>query len=469
MRYLFLLLLLAPMVGLATTIKCSNIEYANKDLQFFQLSDPISGERELAFSLKFDASGVATAGIGNSTSLYVFSDFGVYRGMLLLLPGKTINLKFPPLREKSFGDEKNPYFRPVTFWFQTLNSKNLNDKISKFDQELNALTNKYFDELYFNQSKTVYDSLIYILNESFTEKPSQAFMHHKALQLQFIKADVFRQRPEAFSEIFEGIGSEYWTHQAFVALFDKTFNNQLSFSAKAIGGQDIFAAVQNEDSKNLLTFVKKKYKVSGHMADLVLLKLLHDGFYSGDFSQTAIKKMVLSPMFSNHANPVIKKAAQNINYKFTFLQVGSEAPAICLKDFEGLQHCSDSGQEKFKYIVFADTETIVCQEHLKYLSRINELFQKHLAIFIVLRDTDKQAIKTFFAENKIPGIKTIDTGNKQIMHYKVRSFPTCYLLNEKHAVQFSNTKAPLDGFEQQFGTFLRNELFIRQRNQYQNK
>ena len=25
----------------------------------------------------------------------------------------------PPLREKSFADEKNPFFEPVAFWFNT--------------------------------------------------------------------------------------------------------------------------------------------------------------------------------------------------------------------------------------------------------------------------------------------------------------------------------------------------------------
>jgi len=34
-------------------------------------------------------------------------------------------------------------------------------------------------------------------------------------------------------------------------------------------------------------------------------------------------------------------------------------------------------------------------------------------------------------------------------------------------VVFQQTKAPLDGFEQQFGAFLRQELFERQRNQSQ--
>jgi hypothetical protein len=84
---------------------------------------------------------------------------------------------------------------------------------------------------------------------------------------------------------------------------------------------------------------------------------------------------------------------------------------------------------------------------------------------VVLRNTDRAGIDRFFEENKVPATILIDTENEAIEEYKVRSFPQCFLLNEKHQVVFDDAKAPLNGFEQQFGTWLRNELFMRQRNQ----
>ncbi len=108
---------------------------------------------------------------------------------------------------------------------------------------------------------------------------------------------------------------------------------------------------------------------------------------------------------------------------------------------------------------------VVCREHLKYLETIQQNFQKHLEIIIVLRETEPDEVKKFITENKIPGIKLMDTNNEYISKYKIKSFPYCFLLDEKHTIQFTNAKAPLDGFEQQFGPFLRNTLFQRQRNQ----
>ena len=108
---------------------------------------------------------------------------------------------------------------------------------------------------------------------------------------------------------------------------------------------------------------------------------------------------------------------------------------------------------------------MVSREHLKYLSRINELFNKNLEIYVILRDTNLDSIKAFFNENKVPAHILIDKGDVFSNEYKVRSYPQCFLLNEKNEVVFEDTKAPLNGFEQQFGNWLRNELFMRQRNQ----
>lgn len=461
----FLLFCVLPFSGSTLTVRCSNPEYSNKQLIFYKLSDPISGDKKVAFTLNFDDAGKCTAEVNSTQTVYTFCDFGIYRGMLLLEPGKSINLRLPPFREKSFANQKNPYFTPTSFWFVSESKDKLTDRISEFEQRLNFLSDKNFNELYLRQSKIVYDSVCAQLNAAFPETTPIAFVNHKNLKTALIKADIFRLHPQEYSEIFNTIKPEFWTYQAFTALFEKTFDGQLSFSAKAIKGKEVSIAVQNQDIPALLGFTKSKYKVSGKMTELVLLKLLHDGFYSNDFSKAAIKNMVAAEFFSKNSNAIIKTAAKNCGKKFIFLQKGNLAPEICLNDLSDKKSCTNSGATKFKYLVFADAETMVCQEHLKYLNRINELFSKHLDIFVVLRNTNKKGINTFFAKNTVAGVKMIDLDNTFSTKYKIRSFPQCILLDEKHKVVFSDTKAPLDGFEQQFGTYLRNELFMRQRNQ----
>lgn len=462
---LFLSFFLVIRQALSVEIRCQNAEYAEKTLEFTEYSDPISGKTEPVFKLTFDSSGKALANVDIKETTYIFSDFGVFRGMLFLEAGKNIELKLPPFKEKSFADKKNPYFQPVSFWFITENKNQLTDKVSDFDQFFNYLTDKYFNQLYIKQSKPVFDSLKTELDKKVPDTSEKELVWHKKLKLKLIEADIFRKRPEAISAEFNEVESKYWLQPAFMELLNKTFDRQLSFSAQAIHGDEVKKAVDTKDLSWLKSFVEKKYKVSGKTTELVLLKLLHDGFYSDEFTKAAIKDLASDNLFVQNGNLIIKTAAQNIITKFGFMAKGSKAPAICLNDLDGKKQCTNEDHGKFKYIVFADVETRVCQEQLKYLSRIDELFNKHLEIYVVLRNTGKESINTFFAQQKVPGIKLVDTDTAFIRQYKIRSFPQCFLLNEKYEVVFEYAKTPLDGFEQQFGEWLRNELFMRQRNQ----
>lgn len=462
---LFLLILLNFIAESSTIIRCVNINYAGEKLDFLQYVDPITKEAEFLFSLEFDEKGESSAVVNNKDTKYAFCDFGVYRGMLFLVPGESIDLRLPPLREKSFADQKNPYFSPVAFWFKTVKAEQLNNYISDFTQQFNQLTDKYFNQIYFRQSKEIYDSVVFLLDKKFKDIKSETFSFHKEMKLKKVEAEAFRQKTEQFSSLFSEVPEKFWMYPAFIDLFDKAYNGQLSFEVKSVSGKPIRDAVNKTDILVLQNFVKNKYNISGDILDLVVLKLLHDAFYSGDFSKNSINRMVQSESFKNHSNKLIRQAAVRVSTKFLHLQMGTEAPVICLKSLEGKMNCTNKNDDKFKYIVFADTEMIVCKEHLKYLSNINQRFEKHLEIFVVLRKTNEVKMEEFFIENKIIGIILIDENNDFISKYKVKSFPQCFLLNEKHNVQFVSTKAPLEGFEQQFGSFIQQELFQRQRNQ----
>ena len=321
------------LTGKATTITSNNLEYAGKTLDFFKYSDPITQEQIPVFSLNFNTEGKCSELVNTKITTYVFCDFGIYQGMLFLEPNQTITLKLPPLREKSFADQKNPYFSPVAFWFATENKTQLNNQISNFTQEINHLTDKFFNQIYFQHSREIYDSVTFLLDEKFSELKSETFINNKLLHLKMVEVDAFRQKPADYSKIFSSIKSNVWVHPSFISLFEKTFSKQLSFEAKAIKGQEIGAAVNNANLPFLLNYVKTKYKIDRNTAELALLKMLHDGFYSGDFSKIAIKEMVKNTVFAQNSNRIIKDAALRISQKFDFLQTGFAAPTICLKNF----------------------------------------------------------------------------------------------------------------------------------------
>ena len=449
----------------ATIISGNNPEYAGEKLEFKMYSDPVTKNEIPAFSIQFDNQGNFQSDFPVNKTTYVFCDFGIYRGMLFIEPNKTIEILFPPVREKSFADEKNPFFEPVTFWFNLKNDEGINHQVSAFEIQFNQLTNKYFNQLYFRQSREMYDSVVYKLNQEFPKQNSELFEAHKKLKLKVLETDVFRMEANAASELVSTVSSDFWNTPAFINYFEKLFTNRLSFDAKESQGAEIKKAVGLANVGFLQNHVKTKYKVTGHSIDLALLKMIQDAFFSGEFSKNSILKILQSDNLLQNSSSKIREITAIIIEKLELLLPGTNAPVICLKDINGNKHCSNETSGKFKYLVFADAEMMVCQEQLKYLSKIDEMFQEHLEIILIMRKTDIIEMKIFLDKNQVPGLKLVDENNEVIEMYRIKSFPTCILLNENHKVQFETAKAPLDGFEQQFGTFLKNELFRRQRNQ----
>ena len=466
MRIIFLFFLFVNVYqGFSTEIVGQNKEYAGKKIRFFKYTDPVTLDKEHVFTLEIDQAGKFKANAAVDQVTYVFSEFGIYRGNLFLEPNVTMELLLPPLREKSFAEQKNPYFSPIEFWIATRDGNRLNDKISAFDDQLNMLTDKYFNRLYFQQSKSAFDSVKIILERKYESNHPNIMANHKSLRIKAIEADAFRLPAGKIASSLLETAPQGWNYPAFIQLFDKTFSGKLSFEAQSTKGNDFHKAIAGVDTKYFTSFIQSNYGITGKLSDLVLIKMLHDGFYSGNFSQENILKFLNNRYFTASQDHAIRTIAENVVRKLMHLRVGSKAPVICLKNIDGNKACTNESGDKFKYIMFADTEMIVVKEQLKYLTKIHELFNKHLEIYVVLLKTDLIEMKRFLVEEKIPGIHLVDGENEFIEKYRVKSFPASYLLNSNHEVVFQETKAPLDGFEQQFGTFLRQYLFQQQRNQ----
>lgn len=464
-KFLTVALLFINISSFSATIEATNPAYSGKKIDFYTWDDPISLQKTEAFSMQFDKNGLCKANINISKPTFVFSDFGIYRGFIILEPSKNIKLLFPPLREKSFADEKNPFFTPVSFWFDTENPSDVSKRIMQFEVRINELTDRYLENLYFQKSKNYLDTIGNIVRKEFASSGNELFEMHKSLRLNSLKSDVLRLSPQQTANDFADFPLSLATEPGFSEYFNKTFHNRLGFDAHDIRNEGIKAAVNSGNISRIVEHTKANYKIKGTLVDLVVLKMIYDAYYSGEFSKNALTGMLNSAYFSQNQSPEITNFAKSIYEKLIFLQPGTKAETICLSTLDATTACTDTKTGKYKYLFFADTEMLICREHLKFLSKIDERFNKNLDIFIVFRNADKTKLKQIDADYKLPGVKLVDTDGKYFKNYKLRTYPYSLLLDESHQVVFDQTKNPIEGFEQQFGSYLQKALFEKQRTQ----
>lgn len=441
----------------AFTVKGTRIEgfepdYAGRTIEFFAWTDLVSKQEKPAFSLRIGPQGRIQVETGITETLYCFAEFDSYRGKIIISPGETLKIKLPPLQEKTFEESKNPYFKPIELWImsQRGNQEDLTTLYARFDQQFYFLQEKYFNQLFFRQQRNYLDSLSIPLEKAFASFHQPEFSYHRQLQLKTVEAGMLRSGREKLMGSLNQLPVSAWQLPAFAELVDRLLTNTLSQESKTTRGSEIRSMVARRNFAELKKWTESFTGTVSPLSDLVLIKLLHDAYYSGDFQKNAILELLQSPAFRENRTPEIRTAASEVTKKLRFLNPGTIAPVICLPTLAGETHCSDTFEKPYQYILFVDLEIPVCREQVKYLTEINERMSSRVDILLVLTPSAMIDYADFIAANGIPGKVIIDdqmrTAGKT---YRIRSYPSALLINKNHQVVLAPAKSPLDGFEHQ--------------------
>jgi hypothetical protein len=333
---------------------------------------------------------------------------------------------------------------------QSGSREELNTLFARFDQQFYQLSQKYFNQLYMRQQRNYLDSVRIPLEKEFSQVNAPLFQHHLQLQLKTIEAGIMRAGREKLMAGMTGLPAQAWKLPAFADLVDRLFTNTLSLESKSATGASLRTMVARRSLADLKKWTETYTGTSSPLSDMLTIKMLHDAFYSGEFSKINIIQLLQAENFTRHNHSEIRSSANSVVEKLQFLFPGTAAPVIGLPTLAGDTLYSTTSTKPYQYIIFADLEIPVGQEQVKYLTEINERIGSRVDILLVLTPSTRVNNKEFIKSNNIPGRVVIDTETNAIgRKYKVRSYPSAYLVNREHKVVLAPAKTPLDGFEHQ--------------------
>lgn len=427
-------------------------DYAGRTIEFMTWTDPVSKNEIPAFTLRIGPQGRIQVETGVQEVLFCFAEFDSYRGKMIIIPGQTVKIKLPPLKEKTFEESKNPYFKPIELWIigQVDGQEDLTSRFARFDQRFYTLQDKYFNQLFYRQQRQYLDSLSIPLEKEFAGISQQEFSWHRRLMVKTTEAGIMRTGREKLLGSVNEFPPAAWKLPAFADLTDRLLTNTLSQESKSAQGAKLRPMVTQQNLPELKKWTENLTGTVAPLSDLLLLKILHDAFYSGEFPKNSILQMLQQKHFSGHPVRGVREAAAAVHAKLQFLHTGTQAPVVCLPALTGDTICSSSNAKPFQYILFADLEIPVCREQVKYLTEIYERIGDRAEFLLILSPSEKINNLEFVRANNIPGRivsddSTLKTGRK----YKIRAYPSALLINRDHKVVLSPAKTPLDGFELQ--------------------
>lgn len=419
-------------------------------IELYSLHDFISEEKVKLGTLQFNANGTFNLGVDISETTLCLADFDGYQGMLYLEPGKSYEIIFPPKRTLTASQKRNPFVKPEPVWFGIANpGKNeLNVRIQMFEQEYAKLENKYFDQIYSQQTKSLVDTIKLLLDKNFPKTDNSFFEWHKLYRKANLDFALSQAKSADFMKTYFSNQKPIYHLAAYSVIFNQVFTNYFNL----LNDVTVRNLVTSGNLEKLDEYFQNQLHFNKDLAHLVLLRSLNDAYYSKQFTKATILKMleqVKAPDWSDYE----QKTAQIISTKLVYLASGTYPPAISLKSLNGQKVSFADHRNIYIYLHFTDPKNTICRQHLDALKEIAARYKDKLTIINVIPEA-----KDFKNEKGWAGIFTTTDTNIETS-YKVKTFPNSFLIGKDGKLLLSPAPNPIDDLDRQMGQILKSDYY----------
>ena len=437
--------------------------YAGEKIEFFLSPNPVIHIDEPAGECFVDDEGNFFCELNIEKTCRVFVPLGIYRGFFYAIPGNRYDLSLPPLKKKTGAQELNPYFREIIIHLGVLNEDKmgLNYLVHKFDDLFYPLLEDAAINAYIHKTSD-YNSLIDRLNNLDDSTAVPFYDNYKRYNIELLKiisSGFSKEHKKLFSSARLSLD---YNNPSCIALINQVFNNYFSNLGRTKEGNKIYTYINRDRNYlSLLEIVKNDLSASNDsLPELVILKSIFEGFYQKKFSNKGLLEILDSLQVSTKIFEH-RIFAKQIREDVTRLMKGFPAPDFTLENSADSITELNALKGKYVYLCFCSTRSYPCMNHFIMLGDLLKKFNEKLAIVIVMADNDNSIVKKFAQDYGFEGIVLIaGTRNDLLKQYKIKAYPTYYLIDPDGNFLLSPAPSPAENFESVF----RNILLSRPRN-----
>ncbi len=436
-------------------LKGNEPDYKGDEITFYTLSDLISQQEKELSSTVVQEDGNFKCTFALNHTRKIFAELGVYKAYLYVEPGKEYSIALPPKQEKDKAQKLNPYFEHYPFHIGIKNEeeKNLNAHIYRLFEQYNHFFNKNAKKL--DNSSFQKDSILNQLNNipDFDHPFFHVLKKYKIEGVKLkLKGSSFNRKEQLFND-----SSIFYYNPSYIETFNTTFQDYFKDFA-ADYGFSVHREIKNEKNIHRIDSIVKKDKLlenNPQLRELVILKGLHDLFYSGNLPNKDVIATIDS--FKTWTeNQTHKEIASNISDKITQLLKGYEAPDFCLYDADSNKVCLDDMKGEYIYLGFCNRLNYSCRKHYKILKNLHKKHKQHFRIVIVSTAESFEDMKAF-KEEKGYAWTFLHYGNNQklLKKYNIKTMPTYYFINSEGKLKLSPAPGPDEDIEQRIYNILK--------------
>ena len=462
----FLFLLISAMlIAQNTVLSGKAVGYSGKEIVFYTIPDPVLHQKFELAATKVAADGNFSVTFPVRQTIEIYADLEKYCGTMVVEPGKNYSVTLPPFSLRTANEAHSPYFKPAPYWLGLpgTGTDDLNFAVRSFVTEFNRETVKNTVLLYQNKSKIVVDEIIERLEQKYPSNQPIYFQILKKYYFSELEYIVNQRNPEIIIKKYFETQPVQLHHPAYQRAFETLFTDFLRKQSQDIQNKKIISATNLGNYLGLVSlFENRGYKKE--FAELVVLKGLNDGFYTGGFSKAGVIKAIEMAQTTT-TSPLLQPVARQIKSKLMLLTSGRIAPPIKLNNRDNKSVTLEQYKGKFVYLLFFNSRSNDCKRELDSIVPMEKRLRQVLNIVSVSLDDDFENAKKLWKERRYSWELLDGSKQKQlIIDYNASIPPVFSLIDPNGIIQLSQTPSPTQGFEPLFLKMFRDFRFKQQRN-----
>ena len=406
--------------------------YADSKLEFTRIADWITGGEEIVGACVVSDSGVFRMSFNLSSTQQILLHTGVYLGYFYAEPGKTYELVLPEKEDKKPEDQLNPYFKPeeIHLGLINFNQDELNMRIMMFEDAYVPYYEKHVSHIYSKMDIQKLETDIQNMEAPFQKHAGEFFTEFRRYRYGMLKLFANQQKVQSLSDEFFNNQPVLYHNPAYADLFNQVYSKYFVFYGRSEQGRQIFNDINQLGSYTaLLATLSKNTNFSNDtLKELIILKQVHDEFYSNQFSRKGLLSILDTLMLKTQI-PVHRQIGTSIKQKITRLLAGYEPPAFELMDTDGKMVRLDDFKGKYVYLNFCTCQSYACLNEFNSLAVINTKYAGKLILLTIATDPMDEVLRQFLAKNKYSWkFLLYDRQPDVLKEYDIRAFPTYFLI-----------------------------------------
>jgi len=468
--FLLLLLILPTIVasGQKAGIDGLSTINAGEKIILKKIYNPLSGNSVTLDTMTIDDQGRFFLEIPIDVPIWIQLDLGIYEGILFLNPGYQYTIDLPKNTRKTESEIRSPFFQPTPIHLRVKEERylaanritplqeDLNSKIFRFDSvlyeiNLQVLTARGMQRLINT------DSMLLAMEVFYSNDTSAYFANYRKYRYGLVQIN---SGGKMLKDIYcNYLSSDHpdITNPAYSDLFNKLYEKFLFYYSQTIDGMNVNSTINNYHSLYSLRNELKKHPAipNNTLADLVIMKEVNESFYRDYYYKEALL-IILDSIIIQPGNPEFSMMALDIRSGLTNMMIGTAPPKFSLVNQQEKRIGLSDFEGKYVYLNFCTPDNYSCQKEYPFLRSLHEKHHEYLEVVTIMVTEKMDTMQEFIQRNNYTWTILFYENNEELLKsFKIRTYPTCYLIGPDGLLIQSPATLPTEGFEQQLFRIMR--------------